>query len=417
MSSTIIQAEAPRPSAEALADERRPPGRAHRGWLVLGAAVVLSGLLALGIGPRLQRPAPLAETAQAANTYVPIVRVVSPRLAPASTDVVLPGSIQAIKETPIYTRANGYLRRRLVDIGDRIRAGQLLAEIESPDLDQQVMQACATLQQARANLVQARANRDFARVTADRWDQLEARELVAHQDADQQRSAFSVSQANVQAAQTTVSAQEATVRQLEALQPYEKVTAPFAGIITARTADVGALITAGSSTSTLELFRMGRIDTLRIYINVPQPFVPAVQPGQTAQVLVQEFPQQSFTGTVVRTANALDPTSRTLLTEVQMSNQDAKPLPGMYAQVKFVASRATPPWVIPANTLVIRTDGSQVATVGADHRVHYQKVDIGRDYGREVEIVSGLNGAESLTSNPTDELAEGTPVQVVAAQP
>ena len=176
--------------------------------------------------------------------------------------------------------------------------------------------------------------------------------------------------------------------------------------------DVGALITAGSSTSTLELFRMGRIDTLRIYVNVPQPFVPSLQPGQIAQRLVQEFPQWTFTGTVVRTANALDPASRTLLTEVQVSNGDGTLLPGMYAQVKFAITRGDSPWLIPANTLVIRADGSQVVTVGAGHKVHYQKVDIGRDYGSEVEIVCGLSGAESLMTNPTDALREGSPVQV-----
>jgi RND family efflux transporter MFP subunit len=278
--------------------------------------------------------------------------------------------------------------------------------------NQQVLQARASLQQAWANVVQMRASRDFARIAADCWDQLEQRELVAHQEADQQRSAFAVSQANLPAAQATVNAQEATVRQLEALQSYEKVTAPFDGIITARNVDIGALITAGSSTSTLELFRMGRIDTLCIYVNVPQPFVPSLQPGQTAQLLVQEFPQRTFTGKVVRTANALDPASRTLLTEVQVSNRDGTLLPGMYAQVKFVITRGDSPWLIPGNALVIRADGSQVATVGAGHTVHYQKVDIGRDYGSEVEIVSGLSGAESLITNPTDALQEGSPVQV-----
>jgi RND family efflux transporter MFP subunit len=195
------------------------------------------------------------------------------------------------------------------------------------------------------------------------------------------------------------------------------VTAPFDGIVTARNVEVGALITAGSNTTTPQLFTVARLDTLRIYVSMPQPLVPSMQPGQNAQVLVQEFPQRSFDGQVVRTANALDPASRTLLTEVQLSNRDATLLPGMYAQVKFVITRAHPPWLIPANTLVIRPDGPQVAVLGEDHKVHYQKVVVGRDYGTEIELVSGLSGAESLITNPTDDLSEGTPVQVSAAQP
>jgi RND family efflux transporter MFP subunit len=237
--------------------------------------------------------------------------------------VVLPGNIQAIEETPIYARANGYLRRRLVDIGDQVRGGQLLAEIETPELDQQLMQARANLQQARATL-------ELARIMAERWDELERRERVARQEADQQRSALAVSQATFNAAQATVNAQEANVRQLETMQSFRRVTAPFDGIITARHVEAGALITAGSNTTTPQLFTVARIDTLRIYVNVPQPIVPSMQPGQTAQVLVQEFPQRSFTGQVIRTANALDPASRTLLTEVQLSNRDATLLPGMY---------------------------------------------------------------------------------------
>lgn len=414
MSSTTIQSQSSHPS-EALGDVLRPPSRARLAWLVLAAGIVLTGLLTVGTLPRLQRQAQFAETINVAHASVPAVHVVTPRLALAATDVVLPGSIQAIEETPIYARANGYLRQRLVDIGDHVRNGQLLAEIETPELDQQLMQARANLQQARATLVQTHATLELARITAERWDELERRELVARQEADQQRSALAVSQATFNAVQATVNAQEANVRQLETMQSFRRVMAPFDGIITARNVEAGALITAGSSTTTPQLFTVARIDTLRIYVNVPQPVVPSIQPGQTAQVLVQEFPQRSFTGQVIRTANALDPTSRTLLTEVQLSNRDATLLPGMYGQVKFVITRANSPWLIPANTLVIRPDGPQVAILGEDHTVHYQKVIVGRDYGTEVEIISGLDGAESLITNPTGDLAEGTPVQVVAA--
>ena len=216
-------------------------------------------------------------------------------------------AISRLLKNSIYASANGYLRRRLMDIGDRVRASQLLAEIETPEFDQQFMQARASLQRARANLVQTPATMELARVTADRWDELERHELVARQEADQQRSAFTVSQATFNAAQANVEAQEANVRQLEALQSFRRVTAPFDGIITARNVETGALITGGSSTTTPQLLKIASIDTLRIHANVPQAFVPWIRPGQTAQVLVQEFPQQSFAGQVVRTANALDP--------------------------------------------------------------------------------------------------------------
>jgi len=415
MSDTATQSQSTRPS-EVLADELRLPRRGRLGLMLLGVGGVLVGLLTVGAVPRLQRQAQLAETVSVAHISAPAVSVVSPRLTAVATDVVLPGNIQAIEETPIYARANGYLRRRLVDIGDRVRAGQLLAEIETPELDQQFMQARASLQQARANLVQTRATMELARVTANRWDELERRELVARQEADQQRSAFAVSQATFNTAQANVEAQQANVRQLEALQSFRRVTAPFDGIITARNVEVGALITAGSRTTTPQLLRIARIDTLRIYANVPQSFVPSIRPGQTAQVLLQEFPQQSFTGQVVRTANALDPASRTLVTEVQLSNRDGTLLPGMYAQVKFVITRANPPWLIPTNSLLIRPDGPQVAIVGEDHKVHYQKVVVGRDYGTEIEITSGLAGVEALISNLTDNIAEATPVQVVGSQ-
>ena len=401
------------PASEVPTDGLRPPSRGRLGLTSLGVGVMLVGLLTVGAVPRLQRQAQLAETVSGAPTSVSAVSVVSPRPAAAATDVVLPGSIQAIEETPIYARANGYLRRRLVDIGDRVRTGQLLAEIETPELDQQFMQARA---RRRGNLVQTRATMELARVTADRWDELERRELVAHQEADQQRSAFAVSQATFNAAQANVKAQEANVRQLEALQSFRRVTAPFDGIITTRNVEAGALITAGSSTTTPQLLRIARIDTLRIYANVPQSFVPSIRPGQTAQVLLQEFPEQSFVGQVVRTANALDPASPTLLTEVQLSNRDSTLLPGMYAQVKFVITRAHPPWLIPANSLLIRPDGPQVAIVGEDHKVHYQKVVVGRDYGTEIEIASGLAGAEALISTVTDNIAEATPVQVIGHQ-
>ena len=223
------------------------------------------------------------------------------------------------------------------------------------------------------------------------------------------------SQVNAQAANVQV--QEANVRRLETLQSFQKVTAPFAGVITVRNVEVGALITAGSSTTSRELFRLAQIDTLRVFVNVPQTLMNAIQPGHSAQLMVRELPQKVFTGQVVRTTSALDVASRTLPMEVQVSNPELTLLPGMYAQVKFNASRSTPPLLVPSNALVIRADGPQVATVQQDQTVRYQKVKIERDYGTEVEISAGLNGDEALVVNPTNDLQEGMPVRTMAVAP
>jgi multidrug efflux pump subunit AcrA (membrane-fusion protein) len=305
--------------------------------------------------------------------------------------------VQALQETTIHARVNGYIRQRLIDIGDHVKAGQLLAEIESPEIEQELLQARASLGQSRANvqqvqanlkqvqatLQQARANMELAHATITRWRQLEQDQVVPRQQVDEKQAAFEAGQANVnavranvnaveanvQAAQASVNvqealvkAQEANVQRLTTLLSFRKITAPFDGVITSRTVEMGALITAGSTTASRELFRLAQIDTLRVYVNVPQTYVASIQPGQTAQVLVRELPQKAFAGKVVRTTSALDATSRTLPMEVQISNQDHTLLPGMYAQVKFSVSRATPPLLVPANALVLRTEGPQVST-------------------------------------------------------
>jgi multidrug efflux system membrane fusion protein len=437
------------------------PAVRRRGWgymLTLGVVVVLAGLLALEMLPHGQRPVGLAETAPAEKPPLTSVQVVTPKRSAASSELLLPGNVQAIQEAAIFARTNGYVHRRLVDIGDRVTAGQLLAEIESPEVDQELLQARADLlqvratlgqvranlkqmqanvQQAKATLEQVRANTDMARITAERWRQMEKEEITPRQQSEEKQAAYNAAQANVNAAQANVNAvqenvnavqsqvnaqaanvqvQEANVRRLETLQSFQKVTAPFAGVITVRNVDVGALITAGSGTTSRELFRLAQIDTLRIYVNVPQTLMNAIQPGQNAQLMVRELPQNMFAGKVVRTTSALDVASRTLPMEVQVSNPELTLLPGMYAQVKFSATRTTPPLLVPSNALVIRADGPQVAMVRQDQTVRYQKVKVERDYGTEVEISSGLDGDESLVVNPTNDLQEGAQVRVLAAQ-
>ena len=391
------------------------PTGLRKGRVVLGL-VVLVGLLAVGVAPRLRRNAELAAASTEVKTRALPVNVVTVRRAPVTTELLLPGNIQAFQDTLIYARTTGYLRRWLVQIGDRVQAGQLLAEVESPEVDQELRQAQANLAQARANLLQVQATLELARVSALRWKNLVQQHAVSQQDADVQQSTFEARKADVQAAQATINSNQANVQRLLELQGFERVVAPFAGVITARNAEVGALITAGGSPTSKELFRIAQIDPLRIYVSVPQTFVTVLQVGQHAGIVVRELPQQSFTGTVTRTANALDPASRTLLTEVQLPNPEGRLLPGMYVQVQFALARPNPPLLVPANAFIVRTDGPQVALVSAEHTVHYQKIEVGRDYGNEVEVTAGLEDNAVVVANPTDDIREGVVVQPLTDQ-
>jgi len=389
------------------------------------ALSVLGGLLAVGIVPRVQRAAELRAAVKDPQSRLLPVSVVVPSPAPPTTDLDLPGNIQAFQETPIYARVDGYLRQRLADIGDRVTQGQVLAEIDTPELDQQVSQAEAAVSQARAslaqteaNLQQAKANLELARVSAERWAALLADRAVARQDVDERRSQYDAArastdaaQANVDATRANVAASAANLQRLRALESFKKVVAPYSGIVTVRTVDRGALITAGSGAASVPLFRIAQIDTLRIYVNVPQTFVRSIAPGQEAKIVVQEFPGRVFAGKVSRDAGSLDATSRTLLTEVLVPNTDSILKPGMYAQVRFSVVGPDPPVLIPATALVIRAEGPQVAVVRADHTVHFRKVELGRDLGTTVEVVSGLKGDERLIVNIPDGLKEGITVR------
>ncbi|UBF27006.1 efflux RND transporter periplasmic adaptor subunit [Kovacikia minuta CCNUW1] len=413
--------------------------------ILLGAGAVLAGLLAIGIVPRLQRNAEINASAKEAQTGLLTVNTVMPHRADAKANITLPGNIQAVKETTIYARMDGYLSQRYVDIGDRVAVGQLLAEIDSPETDRQLDQAranlaqtraayaqsVANLEQSRASALQAQTTSNFNRVSSDRWRSLQQEGAVARQDYDEKKAAYDASAANVKAAQSVIRANqsnvassianirasEANVERLQATQSYKRVTAPFNGVITARNIDTGALITAGSGGSNaVWLYKVAQPNTLRIFVDLPQTYVSSIRPGQPAEISVRELPKRAFIGKVTRTASALDTVSHTLRTEVQVNNPDLKLLPGMYAQVKFMLNQSAPALMVPANAIVVRSDGSQVAIVGADQKVHYQKVTIGRDYGSEVEIVSGLQGNEQLVVNPTDDVVEGVKVQTVSAK-
>jgi len=427
------------------------------GWTVLIGVALLVTLLTIGLVPRLRDQSELVAAATAPDAGVVSVSVVAPQRADGPSDLLLPSNIQAIEETAMYARTSGYVRERYVDIGDRVTAGRVLAQIDTPELDQELSQARAALaqtrsglaqaqasftqaqanvQQARASLEQSKANEGFAAATSDRFIRLEQAELIAHQDADEKRTAHAAArattaaaQANVEAmqanvgaleasvgaARANVAANEANVQRLSALQSFQRLEAPFAGIITMRGIDRGALITSGSGTGASPLFRIARVDTLRIFVNVPQTFVRSIAPGQSAKILVPEFPQRSFVGTIASTAGALDPTSRTLLTEVRLRNDDRALMPGMYAQVKFSVPPADDVWLVPATALVTRAAGSQVVTVRDDGTVRYLPVQLGRDLGTTVEIVSGLGRTERLVVSPPDGLKDGARVAAAPA--
>ena len=354
---------------------------------------------------------------------VPRVEVIPVERASNNSDLQLPGSIQAITEAPILARADGYVVRRMADIGDRVRAGQPLAEIEAPELDQQTLQAKATLQQAQAaleqaaaNLEQGKANQELARITAQRWVDLSGKGLATRQENDQYKAQYAAQTANVQAlekavsaARSSIAASEANVTRLDEMQSYRVVKAPFDGVITLRNVDVGALV---NSASTL-LYRIAQTGTLRLYLNVPQTYASVIHVGQQAQLNVSNLPGRNFTGLVTRTANALDPTSRTLLVEVQVPNKDGALLPGTYAQVDLRSPRQDAPLLIPDDSLIIRADGPQVAVVRADQTVHLQKIEIGRDYGDRMEVTGGLQEGEKIILNPGDLQHEGAKVNAV----
>lgn len=392
---------------------------------VIGLAV----LGALGIAPRLWRERQIRASVPSAEMEAPLVTVGFPVRAPTATDLVLPGSIQAVQETALYARVDGYLKQRLVNIGDRVQAGQILAEIDTPELDQQLFQVKATLAQSISALEQARAalqhsetQLDYNRVNLDRWRKMKDRDLVAQQELDDRQvlvksgqADVDAARANVAAAEANVTANKANVERIINLQSFQKVRAPFAGVITVRNVDNGALIGAGSGSNNQPLFRMAQTDSLRIFVNVPQTFVAMIAPGLAAEITVREFPQRSFAAQVANIAGALDPASRTLLTEVRMRNEGDLLRPGIYADVKFHLTHNNPALIIPASALILRSGPPRVATVGTDNKVRFQLVQLGRDYGATVEVVAGLNEKYPLLVAPPDNLQNGQLVRTLTA--
>jgi RND family efflux transporter MFP subunit len=381
--------------------KHRIKARRIRAWaFVLATATGLGFVIYSGISARAAAGAKLEQvTTQAA---VPVVTVIHPATAAPTQEIILPGNIQAFIDSPIYARTTGYLKHWYFDIGARVKQGQLLAEVETPEVDQQ-------LEQARAQLETAQANYSLAQTTAERWQFLLKTNSVSKQETDQAVS-------NMAAQKATVESNAANVRRLEQLQSFEKVYAPFDGVVTARNTDIGALIDAGAGSQTKELFRLAAISTVRVFVEVPEFYSRAADPGASASLTLDEFPGRVFHGKLVRNANSIDPASRTLLVEMDVDNPDGKLLPGAYVSIHLKLPNPIRSVTVPAETLLFRSEGLRVGVVRKD-RAELVPVKIGNDYGSTVEIVSGLRPSDEVIANPSDSLTNGSPVRVLSAQP
>ena len=392
----------------------------------IGALAVLLVLFAAGVVPRLRNSRELAAAAEQLRTTPPNVYVVRPE--PASVaDLTLAATTQAIQDSIIYARISGYLVRRHVDIGDRVTAGQLLAEVDSPEVDEQLRQARAELQQSEKALDLQTANLDLARATMARYEAADAEGAVAKQAVDQSVATFRTAQAAVAAAEANVQSYKANVQRLLELTSFQRVVAPFAGTVIQRNVDVGALITAGSpvnntavAPSTVTgaangLFEVAQIDTLRVFVNVPQAYAANVKVGLPVRVTVRGQLTQPVKATVTRTASALDPGSRTLLTQVDIPNPSHRMLPGMFVYVDFEIAPSGTRWRIPSTALVFNAQGTRVVLVGAGNKLHFQEVVLGRDLGTVIDVQSGLEGDETIVKQPTVSLQEGQTVNPIAS--
>src|SRR6266478_1672193 len=384
-----------RPQEAANAAHRNPRSAAK---IFVAAFVAAAGALAFaihgGITTRVAAESSLARSTEEAA--IPIVNVIHPKVGAPLEELVLPGNMQAFSDTPIFARTSGYLKRWYFDIGAHVKRGDLLAEIETPEIDKQ-------LQQTRAELETAQANHHLAETTAARWQSLLQSDSVSRQETDEKI-------ADLSARKATVDSNASNVHRLEDLQSFQKIYAPFDGVLTARNTDVGALIDAGANSSGKELFHLAAIDTLRVFVAIPEVYSRAARPGAVASLTLDEFPGRSFQGTLARTSSSIDQASHTLLTEVDVRNPDGQLLPGAYVSVHFKLPQTVRSVVVPSNTLLFRSEGLRVALV-RDGRVQLTPVKIGRDYGSTVEVISGLQASDAMVLDPADSLVSGAPVR------
>ncbi len=378
-----------------------PPASPRKGLMIVGVTLlVLLSAGAVTLVTHLSHDRALAKETERAT--VPTVAVVHPAAEKPDEELVLPGSLLAYEESPIYARTNGYLVRWYKDIGSRAKEGELLATIDTPEVDQELDQTRASRQQILAQL-------ELAKISADRWENLRKTDAVSAQEADQQASGYKQAQANLAAA-------DANVRRLEQLEGFKKVYAPFSGVITRRNVDPGALINAGAGATGRELFDIARVDPLRVYTSVPQAYAPYIKVGGKATVTLQEFPGEKFSAQIARTAESIDPNTRTLLTEVDVPNKDGRLLPGSFGEVHFAVGSNVNKVTVPVNAMLFRSEGPRLAVVDSDSKVRLRPINIGRDYGTSLEILGGVSAGDQVIVNPPDSLEEGQPVQIAATK-
>src|SRR6185437_13406594 len=386
-----------------LPGEYPSPRRGRKRGITIAVIVLLAlaAIVVAGIVPRLRARAALRE--QTYRLAVPVVNAIHPQRGAPQTEIVLPGDMQAFMDSPIYARTSGYLKKWYADIGTRVKAGELLAEIETPEIQQQ-------LDQARADLGTAQANYQLAQITAERYQGLLKSDSVSKQDVDNALGDF-------QAKKAMVSSAESNVKRLEALQSFAKIYAPFDGVITARNTDVGHLIDSGSSGgAATELFHIAAIRELRVYVNVPQQYSQSAKRGLRADLTLPEFPGRRFKGTLVRTADAIDPASRTLRVEVDVANSSGELLPGAYAEVHLKISSGSPVFILPVTALIFRAEGLQVGVVENGDRAALRSITLGRDFGNTVEVTSGLSAEDLVIISPPDSLISGERLQLAASR-
>ena len=384
-------------------EEREQRQEQHRqtrrkGYLlaaILGFIFIV--IAAVGISTRLSERHALAKETE--DIAVPSVEVVHPTVEPPQSELELPSSLQAYIESPIYARTTGYLGRWYRDIGSKVKKGELLADIETPEVDQELMQARAARDQAVAQL-------KLAQSSAKRWESLQKMDAVSQQETDERSSSYTQGEASLNAA-------DANLRRLEQLESFKHIYAPFSGVITTRNTDIGALVNAGNTGPNQELFIVAQIDPIRVYVNVPEADSPSIHKGVQVGIEVPALIGQHFTGSVVRTADAIDPATRTLNTEIDVPNPNGRLLPGSYAQVHLALNQQVQRLTVPANALLFRAEGPRAAVIGPENKVQLRPIAIGRDFGNTVEILSGLERADAVVISPSDSLEDGQVVRVV----
>jgi membrane fusion protein, multidrug efflux system len=379
-----------------------PPASSRKALTMVGvllAVLVVAGGLTM-LGRRTHERALARETDL---ETIPTVAFTYPQKEKSNEELILPGSLLAYVESPIYARTNGYLIRWYKDIGSRVTKGELLASIDTPEIDQELNQARATRQQVLAQL-------QLAKITADRWEKLRNTDAVSAQEADQQESGYQQAKANLAAA-------DANVKRLEQLEGFKEVYAPFTGVLTRRLVDPGALINAGDGGAGHELFDMARVDPLRVFTSVPQAYAPFIKVGVKTVITLQEFPGEKFPAAVARTADAIDPATRTLLTEVDVPNPVNRLLPGSFGEVHFAVGSNVDKVTVPVNAMLFRSQGAQVAVVGPGNKIELRSINIGRDYGTTLEILDGVAATDRIVINPPDSLEDGEQVNIAPSQP